>query len=141
MTYGEIEVSRKQLRNCSAEVFTAKRHDGSEIFMLRSYASNVCEIFRNSRGNWEMTIFPRWNYSATTKMHMRKFMEDVMGYYVPIPAIRDILKCCADYGAGTYFAHNLNPALANVTVLFARAQQNVVRYWWYERGVYGEWGF
>ena len=138
MTY--VKISQKQFRNCSAKIFTATVDSGEKLYLLRSYASNVCEIYRD-RNVWYVTLFPRWNYSVTTNQHVRKFMKDVMGYSISVPMIRDIMKCKVEEGRGVYFRHNIDPEHENACVVFKREWQELARRWWENHGVYGEWGF
>ena len=136
----KFSVRNYKLRNCSAKIFEATREDGQKFFLLRSYASNVCDITR-ANGNWEVLLYPRWDYSTTTHQHVRKFMEDVMGYYIPVPVIRDMMKYKAEEGRGVYFRHNIDPTHENAVVIFNRELQDLARRWWENHGVYGEWGF
>ena len=119
-----------KLRNCSAKIFEAEREDGQEIFLLRSYASNVCDITRVN-GNWEVLLYPRWDCSVTTSKHVRKFMEDVMGFYVSFPDIRKALKNSTNGIA----------VVNGVTVMVNDSIRRGAKTFWEEIGVYGEWGF
>ena len=132
MTRVNLAVTKKQLRSCSATVFTAKRVDGTNLYLLRSYGSNVMEIFPDDRGGWNVTLLPRWNYSNTTNSHVRKFMQDVTGDYVSVPDFRDIIKCQKEAGIGRH---------GNYHVAFGERWQKSCKTFWENCGVYGEWGF
>lgn len=125
-----FSVKNHQLRNCSAKIFEATREDGHKFFLLRSYASNVCDITR-ANGNWEILLYPRWDYSQTTRQHVRKFMEDVMGFSVSATEIRKALK-----NSTNGFA-----VVNGVSVIVNDSFRRGAKTFWQEIGVYGEWGF
>lgn len=126
------KVTSKQLRNCSARVFDV-HNAGGHAYLLRSYASNVMEVYRADSGTWCITLFPRWNYSPTTNQHVRKFMQDYMGVVVSVPEIREAMK------------HPVRDGVAripnkNVEITWKPAILQAVRAYW-SQFVSGEWGF
>jgi len=74
-----------KFRNCHAYVNTLT--DGT--VRLTSYWSIVCDV---NKEHHTITFYPRYRYGATTMQHVRKFLVDLLGFYVPMYIVDDYLK-------------------------------------------------
>lgn len=92
-----------QLRNCTAEVNSypvltvidrdRKKHVLHNASVLISYASTVAAY-----ADGKLYLLPRHNYSRTTWMHLRKFVEDycdaIPSYYKDdLYSNKDVIMC------------------------------------------------
>lgn len=66
-----------KFRNCQAYVNTLT--DGT--VRLTSYWSIVCDVNKERK---TITFYPRYRYGSITMQHVRKFLVDLLGFYVPM---------------------------------------------------------
>jgi hypothetical protein len=93
-----------KFRNCRAYVKTLS--DGT--VRLTSYWSVVCDV---NKEHHTIVFYPHYRYGATTMQHVRKFLVDLLGFYVPMSIVDAYLKT----QGGTY---KYNLLYKGYTVLF-----------------------
>lgn len=79
-----------KFHNCQADVAIE-----GNVYRLRSYGTIVCDVNMDTK---VIYFYPDYRYGSVTMQHVRKFLVELIGFYVPMSWVdSNIINKYTDY--------------------------------------------